>query len=278
MKFFQMLSISLLLSVPLFPESGDSRLVSLNGTVTEILYALGVGEKIVAVDTSSSFPSEATRIKKVGYQRTLATEGILSFSPTHIIGTDVAGPPNTIEQLKQLSIPLLIIPEIYNPSGTEEKIRKIAKFINKQKEGDKLAKEFQIEINKFQKPKLNKQVRVLFLYSRSASSIFVSGKNTPASEMIQLSGATNAIDGFNDYKPLTSESIITSEPDVILITKHSYDMLGGGESLWEIPGFSSTRAGKEKNIIVMDDLLLLGFGPRLPIALTELASKWKTLD
>jgi len=254
------------------------RLVSLNGTVTEILFSLGLGERIVGVDTSSIFPPNATKIKKIGYQRTLTSEGILSFNPTHIIGTDTAGPPNTMEQLRQLSIPMLIIPEVFTPEGVESKIRLITNFLNKQKEGENIINEFRTKMNSFQKPQLKKEVKVLFLYSRSASSIFVSGSNTPAASVIQLSGAVNAVTDFQDYKPLTSEALVNANPDVILITKHSYDMLGGGDSIWEIPGIKSTKAGKAKQVLVMDDLLLLGFGPRLPQALSELGNKWKTID
>ncbi len=254
------------------------KIVSLNGSTTEILFALGLGEQIVGVDTSSSYPTLAQKIKKVGYQRTLTSEGILSFSPSHLIGTVTAGPPSTIEQLKLLSLPMLIVPEVNSPDGVENKIQLISNFIGKQKEGEALLKEFKLKMKSFQKPKLQKEVKVLFLYSRNASSIFVSGTNTPAASMIELSGAVNAVSDFTDYKPLTSESLISANPDVILITKHSYDMLGGGKALWDIPGIQTTKAGMNKSYIVMDDLLLLGFGPRLPDALKELGNKWKMID
>ncbi|TGL56465.1 ABC transporter substrate-binding protein [Leptospira ognonensis] len=254
------------------------KIVSLNGSTTEILFALGLGEQIVGVDTSSSYPALAQKINKVGYQRTLTSEGILSFSPSHLIGTVTAGPPSTIEQLKLLSLPMLIVPEVNSPDGVENKIKLISNFVGKQKEGENLLKEFKLKMKSFQKPKLQKEVKVLFLYSRNASSIFVSGTNTPAASMIELSGAVNAVGDFTDYKPLTSESLVSANPDVILITKHSYDMLGGGKALWDIPGILTTKAGMNKSYIVMDDLLLLGFGPRLPDALKELGNKWKMID
>lgn len=264
-------------SVSLYSEA-NLRLVSLNGSVTEILFELGLGEKIVGVDTSSAFPEEALKIKKVGYQRSLTPEGILSFSPSHIIGTETAGPPNTLQQLKLLSIPILILPEVNTQAGVETKIQLISNFFGKQREGERMIELFKLKMNSLQKPKLKKEVKVLFLYSRNASNIFVSGSNTAAASMIELSGAVNAVNSFKDYKPLTSEALVAANPDVILMTINSAEMLGGGEAIWEIPGILSTKAGKNRNLMIMDDLLLLGFGPRLPVALSELGNKWKTID
>ncbi|MDZ4728199.1 MAG: hemin ABC transporter substrate-binding protein [Leptospira sp.] len=256
----------------------SERIVSLNGSVTEILFQLGLGEKIIGIDTSSTFPKETSKIKQVGYQRILSSEGILSFSPTFVIGTESAGPASTLDQIRQTSVPLLILSDEFSAKGVEEKIRKIANSTNKQVQGEKLINEFNTQISTFKKPNLKKPIKVLFIYSRGATNLFVSGKKTAPDAMIHLSGATNAISEFDDYKPLTTESLVANNPDIILLTKHSFDMIGGGEAIWEISGIKSTRAGKEKNLIVMDDLLLLGFGPRLPTALNELGNKWKSID
>ncbi|TGN20242.1 heme/hemin ABC transporter substrate-binding protein [Leptospira idonii] len=267
---------SLALPFSLFSEE-KPRIVSLNGTITEILFALGAGDRLVGVDTSSYYPKEAVSLPKIGYQRTLAAEGILSLKPNQIIGTNYAGPPATIEQLTTFKVPMLIVQETLTIEGVEAKIEQIAKFISKEKEGKALIQAYKKQVASLDGSKPKKPVRVLFIYSRSATNVFVSGVNTPADAMIRLSGAENAMSGFNEFKPLTAEAVVAANPDVILIPEKSLEGLGGEKGLWELPGLNLTRAGKQKNVAVMDDLLLLGFGPRLANALGELSLKWKSL-
>ncbi len=264
-RFKNLLPI-LLISVLSFSLSAQdkTRIVSLNGTVTEILFGLGVQSDIVGVDTSSYFPKEAMAITKIGYQRTLATEGILSLNPTQIIGTNYAGPPATIEQLKQLKVPMLIVPEHLTIEGAAEKIELIGKFVSKEKEAEVMIRNLRKQVAGLKLTRPKKPVKVLFLYSRSATNVYVSGTG-------------NAITEFAEFKPLTSEAIVKAQPDIILIPSISLEGLGGEKGLWELPGIQLTTAGKKKNYLAMDDLLLLGFGPRIGTALEELSNKWKSL-
>jgi iron complex transport system substrate-binding protein len=87
-----------------------SRIVSLNGDITEVIFALGLGKSVVATDTSATYPAGAAALPKIGYQRTLNAEGILSFSPTVVIGNVDAGPPPVIQQLRDASVPVVILP------------------------------------------------------------------------------------------------------------------------------------------------------------------------
>jgi len=277
-RFKNLLPVFLIfaLSFSLYAQD-KTRIVSLNGTVTEILFGLGVQSDIVGVDTSSYYPKEAMSITKIGYQRTLATEGILSLNPTKIIGTNYAGPPATIEQLKQLNVPMLIVPEKLTIEGASEKIELIGKFLSKEKEASAMIAKLKKQVAGLKLTRPKKPVKVLFLYSRSATNVYVSGTGTPADAIIKLSGAENAITEFPEFKPLTSEAIVKAQPDIILIPSISLEGLGGEKGLWELPGIQLTTAGKKKNYLAMDDLLLLGFGPRIGTALEELSNKWKSL-
>ena len=94
------------------------------------------------------------------------------------------------------------------------------------------------------------------------------GKDTAADGIIRLSGARNAIDGYNGYKLLTDEAIINSSPDLILMMGHS-GISATVEDLYKIPAVETTPAFKHKAIKQMDGLYLLGFGPRTPLAVRE---------
>lgn len=252
------------------------RIISVNGTVTEIIYSLKLENQLIAVDSTSYFPKQATSLPNVGYQRTLATEGILNFKPTLILGLESAGPPATIQNLKDAGIPLHLFPEEFKLETPANRVLEIGKLLGKEKQATVLAKSINEQI---QNLKINKSnLKVLFIYSRNPSSIFISGTGTAAHAMIELSGAKNAVNEFSEYKPLTSEALIKANPDIILMPEKSALGFGGEKAIWEINGMEFTRAGKEKNLILVDDLLLLGFGPRLPLVLKTLNDQWKLVE
>ena len=100
-----------------------SRIVTIGGAVTEIVYELGLGDNIIAVDTSSIYPDAATEKPDVGYLRFLSAEPILSFEPTLIITTDDAGPPETLQLLGEVGVTVLVTPAENTVQGAEDKIR-----------------------------------------------------------------------------------------------------------------------------------------------------------
>jgi iron complex transport system substrate-binding protein len=83
----------------------------------------------------------------------------------------------------------------------------------------------------------------------------------------------NAVDAFESYKPLSPEAAVVAAPEVLLISPRSLDLLGGMESLLSIPEIALTPAGREGRVIVMDSLLLLGFGPRTAAAAATLGKQ-----
>ncbi|MCG6146411.1 heme/hemin ABC transporter substrate-binding protein [Leptospira bandrabouensis] len=254
----------------------NRRVISVNGTVTEIIYALNLENHLVAVDSTSYYPKQATSLPNVGYQRTLTTEGILNFKPTQVIGLESAGPPTTIQNLKDAGISIKLFVDDYKLETPNYRVLEIGKLFGKEKEAKALAKKINEQIQNLNLKKSN--IKVLFIYSRNPSSVFISGTNTAAHVMIELSGAKNAVTEFSEYKPLTSEALVKANPDIILMPEKSALGFGGEKAIWEINGMEFTRAGKEKNLILVDDLLLLGFGPRLPIALKTLNDKWKQIE
>lgn len=104
---------------------------------------------------------------------------------------------------------------------------------------------------------------MLFIYARGQGTLNVAGRVTGADTIIKLAGAVNAVDGYTDYKPLTPEGAVAAAPDVILLMDKGLESIGGPEALWQLPGLAQTPAGRQKRVISLDGLMLLGFGPRL---------------
>jgi iron complex transport system substrate-binding protein len=251
----------------------DARIVSVGGTVTEIVFALGLGPRVVAVDTSSVFPVDATALPQVGYQRTLAAEGVASQRPTLLLLTHEAGPPPAVEQLRGLGIPLHVIPADASVEGAKEKIRLVAAALGEKAKGEELTRTLTAELASAEAltKSAKSKPKVLFIYARGGGTLMVGGTGTPASVMIQLAAGENAVSAFDGFKPLTAEAVTTAAPDVILVPSRGLETLGGIDGLVAQPGIALTPAGKARRVVAMDDLLLLGFGPRLGSAVRALA-------
>ncbi|MFT3774936.1 MAG: ABC transporter substrate-binding protein [Minicystis sp.] len=253
----------------------DVRIVAVGGAVTEIAFALGVGPRIVAADTSSTYPAQAAALPKVGYQRTLAAEGIARERPTLLLLSAEAGPPAVIEQLRGLGVAMHIVPAEASVEGAKQKIRKVAEALGEGSRGEALVADLTAELAQAEARvrRATTKPRVLFVYARGAGTMMVSGVRTPAAEMIRLAGGENAVEGFEGFKPLTAEAASAARPDVILIPALGLESIGGAAGLSAQPGIAQTPAGRAGRVVAMDDLLLLGFGPRLGRAVDELATR-----
>lgn len=251
------------------------RIVSSSGTITEILYALGREGELVAVDTSSVYPEEALKFPKVGYARQLSAEGILSVNPTMLIVTEDAGPPNVIDQVGKAGVKVVHLSNQHTPEAAEERVRKIGEALGASAEAEKVVAKMKADL-KAAAERVAAQAahpKVMFIYARGGGIMNVSGTQTAADAIIQLAGGTNAVQDYESYKPLTAEGAVSAAPDFILVTTRGLEGSGGVEGLLKQPGLALTPAGKAGRVIAMDDLLLLGFGPRLGQAALELCGQ-----
>ena len=252
--------------------SDSSRIVTLGGTITEIVFALGAGERVVGVDASSSFPEAVNQLPKVAYHRRLSAEGVLSLRPTLIIATTEAGPPEAIQQLESAGVTVLVLPHEPTVENAIAKIERIAAALEVQARGTALIQALKEELSQVQSaiPQTAAQAKILFLYARGQGTLMVAGQDTAADTMIDLAGGTNAVQGYNGYKPLTSEAAVAAAPDLILLMDSGLESIGGAQGLWQLPGLALTPAGQQGRVLSMDGLFLLGFGPRLGQAVLAL--------
>lgn len=239
------------------------RIISLGGANTEIICALDACDKLVAVDTSSTFPESLAKLPKVGYARNLSAEGIVALKPTLIILDEEAGPPHVIQKLEALKIPMKKVNAGIKLDDAKTRMKEIAAALGVPEKGEKLAKDFDAKIAslaKYQNEKIKK--RVLFIYARGGKHLMVAGDNTPVSVLLNLMGAENAIKGIEGFKPLTAEAVAAAKPDVILMTETGAESLGGREGVFALPGVKLTPAGQKKQLLLDNDLRLLTVGPR----------------
>ena len=273
--------LSLLLLFLSLPAHGESpqRVVSIGGGLTEIVYALEAQDVLVGSDTTSYYPAPAKKLPKVGYQRALSAEGILSLNPNLIILTEGAGPPPVLQQLAATGITLLKLKAGRSLDDVKQNIVAIGSALNREKQAKALIAQINEESSKLARivGKQSSRAKVMFILQHGGGAPMVAGAGTAADSIIRLSGAQNAVQEYQGYKPLTPEAAIALKPDVILITNQGLQQAGGKEELLKSPGVFLTPAGKNKAVIAMDSLLILGFGPRTVKAALRLNQAYQDL-
>ena len=251
------------------------RIVSLNGSTTEILFALGIGANVVGCDASSTYPKHVKEtLSSVGYQYRLNAEGILSLRPTLVIGRADVKPPQVIEQLRMAGVTVLLFNEPRTFDEAKRRLRTIGKAVNRQEHATALTSALEKDI-KTLKAKLTARqsqpkLKALFLYLRGPQTAFVLGRDSAPGAMLELVGATNAAGKITGTKPMTAEAVIAAQPDVYVLFESGLKSIGGVEGLLKGPGLAQTPAGRNKRIVAMDGLYLSGFGPRCGRAALDL--------
>jgi iron complex transport system substrate-binding protein len=253
------------------------KIVPLNGDLAEIVFALGLGDEVVGVDVSATYPAEAAAKPKIGYQRTLNAEGIIGLQPTIALGTEEAGPPEVIEQIEKAGVTVEILRSPKTVDDIPKRIQEVADKLAVSDKGAELAAKTagEIEAAKATIPANKPPLRVAFLYVRGPSTSMIGGVGTRADAMITAAGATDAgtAAGVQGYKPVTPEALVTAKPDVILFLDAGLQSIGGIDGALKLPGVAQTPAGAARRIISLDDQYLLGLGPRGGNALKDLIAK-----
>ncbi|MCF0051297.1 ABC transporter substrate-binding protein [Dyadobacter sp. LJ53] len=274
--FRRALTIILLFSITMIHALAGpgQRIVSANGTLSEILCGLGLENQLVGVDVTSTYPASLEKIPKIGHNRTIAAEGILTLNPDVIIYTDQSLLlPTVVKQLSSSGKKVVEFKHEYSNEGAIKLIREVGAYFNAKPQAEKLVKSLQADLTKVKPDAAPK--KLLFIYARGTGTLMVSGTGTSIDKMFTLAGHKNAVNGFTEYKPLTAESLITANPDVLVLFSSGLESLQGMDGLLKVPGVANTNAGKNRKVISMDGQLLTGFGPRLGKAALELSQKVK---
>lgn len=269
--FYVLTTICAFMSVAIYAYGQEyKRLIVLGAAATEIVFALGEGEKIVGVDTTSTWPNQVQSLPKVGYLRALSAEGILSLQPDLILATEDAGPLEVLDQIRRTGGHVAIVPGKNDFPGLISRIDAIGRILNHPVEAAELMGQLDKQVSKFSKLLFQQTInkpKVLVLLATTSSQFQAAGENTAADAIVRLAGGTNAVEGYRGYKTLTQEAIISASPDIILIaTSDTYQT----EALLAVqsnPAIRLTPAGKSNNLYTADTVKLLGFSPRLQEAL-----------
>ena len=251
--------------------SGQQRIVSLNGAISEILCALGVEQQIVGVDVTSTYPASLQQKPTVGHNRNISAEGVLALNPTLVLALESQLTPQLEAQLRSAGVKTVLLKQAFSFQGVRDMVKNVAAEVGAIPQAAAVLADYDQAVAALDVSPLSQ--KVLFIYARGAGTLLVSGTGTSVDKVIALAGASNAVTDFSDFKPLSAESLVGADPDVILMFDHGLQSMGGVAGLLKVPGVAQTRAGQQKKIITMDGELLAGFSLRLPQAISELHHK-----
>ena len=257
---------------------GDvSRIVSLNGDLTEIIFELGFGENVVGVDITTTYPPEAAALndqgQTVGFAQQLAAEAVLRFEPTLVIGDQQVAPPEVLEQLRGAGIPVVILETQTTLDGVETKILEVAEILGVPDEGGELAERVMGEIDAARALAAtdDSDPKIAYVYVRGPQVVFLFGAGMPTQGMIEGAGAIDAgaEAGVFGPAPLTPEALVAAAPDLIVLPEAGLAALGGIEAFLELPGVAETPAAQNDAFLDYDEAYFFNLGPRAGQALDE---------
>jgi iron complex transport system substrate-binding protein len=251
-----------------------SRVATLGGVFTETAYALGAQDQVAAVDASSFYPPEALEEKpNFGYYRFLSAEPVLAQAPSLIIGNEETGPPEVVAQLRDAGVPILLLPDNNDVQAARDLITALGTVFGREVAAAELIATMDADVTAAEElvSRTTSRPRVLFVLQPPEAPTLVAGGDTAAGSMISLAGGTNIYPGFGSYIPMTPEGIVEIAPDIILTTDASLERFGGREAFLAAPGIAQTPAAQAGRVVSMEDLYLLGFGPRTGKAIADLA-------
>jgi iron complex transport system substrate-binding protein len=252
-----------------------SRLVPLAGSLTETVFALGLGDNVVGCDITATF-DEAAHLPLVTRAHDVSAESVLALRPTLVLAQTDTGPAEALDQIRRAGVPVVVFDVPDSINDVYSRVRAIARSLGLPTEGELLVRRIRSEIASVARriPDMRSRPKVAFLYMRGHAGVYlIGGKGSGADSMIAAAGAVDAgtAAGLRQaFTPITSEALVKAAPDVILMTTTGLESVGGLDGVVDVPGVAQTPAGRDRRVISIEDGLLYSFGARSPVALSQL--------
>ncbi|MFC7985349.1 hemin ABC transporter substrate-binding protein [Streptomyces sp. NPDC057336] len=242
------------------------RIVPLSGSLSEIVFTLGLGDRVVARDVTATF-EQAAKLPVVTRGHDVSAESVLSLKPDLVIAETTTGPEEAVDQIRAAGVPVLFVEAAEGLDDVGPRIQAVADALGVPAAGRELTRrsEERIESVRGDVPRGEKP-RVAFLYLRGSASVYlIGGADSGAGSLIEAAGAVDAgaASGLEkDFTAITSEALVKAAPDAILVMSKGLESVGGVDGLVKIPGVAQTPAGMDRRIVSVEDGVLLNYGPR----------------
>lgn len=235
------------------------KLVTAGGTITELVFALGADDQVIAVDQSSMYPPAVRNLPSIGYYRDMSAEGVLSTGLEHLIALEGSGRDVALKQIKAAGVKITQYKKVNSVDGLFALINQLGVDLGKQAKAKALIEEIKASLpQKSEK----RQGKALFLLSSGERGIIAAGKETVPQLYFDYLRIEN-VAKHNGFKGIGIESLAVSQPDILIAPAHSVRSMGGEKKFCAQPQLALLKAAQECNLLIMDSLLALGVTPRL---------------
>lgn len=252
----------------------DMRIVSVSKHLTEMVFALGKGHDVVAVDLSSTYPDSAKQLPTVGYHRLLSAEGIISMKPDLVMHSNDIAPPTVITQLQKVGINIKVFPAANTLDSAKMLLTILGKFFGEEKKADSLNKNLDagMEMVYAGEKQIKDTPSVMIIHFGQANNAYfvMSGRKGPGDKMIAYAGGKSVKYDAKGARQLSAEAIAASNPDIIIATDYGFDKIGGAEKFKTVAGVALTNAAKNNRIYRFEEHDLIYFGPRSAVNIMKL--------
>lgn len=252
------------------------RIVSLSATATEMLFAIGAGKQVLAVDDQSNYPASAPITKLSGSQPNV--EAIAGYSPDLVIVSDDTG--GLVKSLATLNVPALPEPAAKDLNDTYSQIGQLGTATGHAREAERLVSRMRSDIAAIV-ASAGKPARQVTVYHELDDTFYSAKSGTFIGQLYALLGLRNIADGASgaapDYPQLSSEFIVNSSPNLIVLA----DTRCCRQNLQTVsarPGWGSISAVKGGDVVGVDDDIASRWGPRVVDLLRLIAARVRRLS
>jgi iron complex transport system substrate-binding protein len=242
------------------------RIVSLIPSNTEILFALGLGEKVVGVNDTDNYPPEVESIQKIGGME-YNLEMIISLKPDLVLAHEsgMYGLGDGVAQLEAAGIPVFVVKNAVNFKETYETIEQIGLLTGRLAEAKKVNENIQTKLSELQQKVKGVEPKTVFVVVGAQPEIYAVGKGTYMDEMLNVLGIQNAVTE-PDWPVYSAEDFVASDADIILTT-YEPDI----EAIKANPLFATMKAVKSDQLLLVDGDTTSRQGPRLAEGVEKIA-------
>lgn len=253
---------------PVTIEDEPQRIVSLSPTTTEILFAVGAGDQVVAVDEYSNYPEDAPLIEGLsGF--TPNVEAVLDHDPDLVV--IMTRGEGLVEGLNAAGVPVLVVPASDDIDHTYEQIEMMGEATGNTEEATDVVEQMQVDITEALSlvPQEFKDAGLSY-YHEVSSSYHSIADSTYLGQIFAEFGLASIATGGDDYPQLTSEAVVAANPDIIFLANVKAEAMDA-ETVASRPGWETIDAVVNDRIISLDDDLASRWGPRVPELIGQIA-------
>lgn len=256
--------------------------LDISGTLAATVWGLGLGDRLVGRDVSTTFPGAEDLPVVTSDGHSLNAEAVLRARPTLVVTDGSIGPRDVVEQLRDAGVTVVFVENQPSFDGAQDLALDVAAVLGVPDAGERLAErmaaqldDVRAQVERLAPDAEQDRLSMVFLYLRGSAGVYyLLGEDSGAGDLVRgLGGVDVAAElGWKDMQPLTDEAVLAADPDLVIVMSNGLESVGGVDALLaDKTTLALTAAGRNRRFVDMADGDVLSFGPRSAGVLDALA-------